>query len=124
MTWPPKPGETLPRAQEAVGVREKLAGYSLNIAHEDGRPKAQGFESILGVTIADLDYVEGAILAGVKSAAIGSVRGNAPYGVICVVDVALRGLGAKEDRQVDVRTVWELTGSEAPPRLVSAYLKP
>jgi hypothetical protein len=32
----------LPRAAEALGVREKLADYSLEVTHEDGGPKARG----------------------------------------------------------------------------------
>ena len=65
-----------------------------------------------------------AILAGIETVSIDAVRDNAPYGVNCVVDVPVRGLGDKEDRLVDVRTVWELTSREAVPRLVSAYVKP
>ena len=54
MGWPPRAGELLTRAEEASGVREKLSGYSLNTSHEDGGPKARGFELILGITIADI----------------------------------------------------------------------
>lgn len=124
MGWPPKVGETLPRADQPVGVREKLAGYSLNAAHGDGGPKARGFERVLGVTIADIDYVEAAIGEGIAATPITSVRDNAPYGVNCVVDITVRGLGERENRLAALRTVWELTGAAARPRLVSAYLKP
>jgi hypothetical protein len=48
-------GELLPRGAEAVGVRHKLATYSLNSAHEDGGPKARGFKRILGIAIDDID---------------------------------------------------------------------
>ncbi len=51
MGWPPKAGEALPQVAEALGVREKLSDYSLNVTHEDGGPKARGFERILGITI-------------------------------------------------------------------------
>ncbi|HEU4393784.1 MAG TPA: hypothetical protein VFR04_09155 [Solirubrobacterales bacterium] len=35
-------------------MREKLIGYSLNLAHDEGGPKAQGFARILGIKIADI----------------------------------------------------------------------
>ena len=124
MGWPPKVGEVLPRAAEAFGIEKKLIGYSLDIAHEKGGPKARGFERILGITRGDVGHLEEAILAGIETVSIDAVRDNAPYGVNCVVDVPVRGLGDKEDRLVNVRTVWELTSREAAPRLVSAYVKP
>lgn len=124
MGWPPKVGDFLPQAERAFGVREKLVDYSLNQAHEDGGPKARGFEAILGIRIEDVEYLEGAILNGVKGRPIDEVRDNAPYGINCVIDVPVRGLGEREGRSVDVRTVWEVTVHQAPPRLVSAYLKP
>jgi hypothetical protein len=39
-----------PRAEDAFGIQEKLAGYSLNPHHEDGGPKARSFGRILGIT--------------------------------------------------------------------------
>jgi hypothetical protein len=120
----PAVGELLPRAAEAFGVHEKLAGYSLNVAHEDGRPKARGFERILGITIEAIDYLEVAILDGAQLTPISSVRDNTPWGLKCVVDVPVPGLGEKSDRVVNVRTVWEIASDSAPPRLVNAYLKP
>lgn len=105
-------------------MREKLAGYSLNAAHEDGGPKARGFERILGITIGDAEYLEAAILAGIEHMQIESTRDNAPYGVNCVVDVPVAGVGEKSARVVEVRTIWELTDATARPRLVSAYVRP
>ena len=85
MHWPPKAGELLPRAAEVVGVREKLADYSLNPAHREGGPKARGFERILGITVEDLSYLEAAVQAGILSVPVSSVRYNLPYGFNCVV---------------------------------------
>ena len=124
MGWPPKIGETLPRAGEAWGVSEKLAGYSLNSAHEDGGPKARGFERILGITIADIDYVEAAIQDGIADIPISSVRHNPPYGYNCVVGFPLRGRGEKSERVVELRTVWRIADADSPPHMTTAYLKP
>lgn len=106
--WPPKVGDPLPRAAEAIGVRRKLAGYSLNLAHESGGPKARGFELILGITIRDVDYLEGAIQTGALLVAVSAVRDRSPYGFVCEMRVPVRGLGAKSKRMVTVRTAWIL----------------
>jgi hypothetical protein len=123
MRWSPKFGDPLPRAAEAVGVRRKLVDYSLDSSHKDGGPKARGFERILGITIRDVSYLEGAIQTGAMLVPIGGVRIRAPYGVHCEVRVPVRGLGAKTGRVIEVTTAWELAGPEAEPRLVTAYIK-
>jgi hypothetical protein len=124
MAWPPKPGEPLPRAAEAIGVQEKLVGYSLNMAHREGGPKARGFARILGITIADADYLKAAILNHIRKTAVRAVHPNPPYGYKCVVEFPLRGLGEQRERMVELRTAWEIIDAVAPPRLVTAYLKP
>jgi hypothetical protein len=40
MWWPPRLGEPLPRAAEAVGVHHKLETYSLVLEHGSGGDKA------------------------------------------------------------------------------------
>jgi hypothetical protein len=111
-------------AEDALGLQEKLADYSLNVEHEDGGPKARGFKLILGITLEDLDYLENSIRIGILTAPVEAVRDNAPHGLNCVVTVAVQGLGVKSSRIVDVRTVWEITGHGAPPRLVNAFPRP
>jgi hypothetical protein len=123
MAWPPKVGESLPRAAEAVGVRRKLSTYSLDPAHRVGGPKARGFELILGITIRDIGYLEGAIQTGVLLVEISGVRDGAVGGINCVVDVPVRGRGEKSDRTIEVRTAWESTDAAAAPRLVTAYVR-
>jgi hypothetical protein len=117
-------GEPLPRAAEAFGVRYKLETYSLDIAHKHGGPKARGFMLILGIAIEAIDYLEAQILARVLDTPICEVRDNGPYGIKCVVDMPIGGVGAKANRVVNVRTVWSFDQPGAPPRLVNAYPKP
>jgi hypothetical protein len=124
MTWPPRIGEPLPRATEALGVREKLINYSLDIAHESGGSKARGFERILGIAISHVDYVEEAILTAVLTAPVQTVRDNRPHGFNCLVEFPLSGIGRKATRVVGLRTTWELANATAPPRLITAYLRP
>jgi hypothetical protein len=122
--WPPAVGELLPRPGGAFGVRVKLETYSLDVTHEEGGPKARGFELILGITLERIDYLEGAILTGILLVPVGSVRDKSPWGTNCVVMIPVRGFGEKNDRVVNVRTAWRLAGPGAPPQLASAYCKP
>jgi hypothetical protein len=117
-------GELLPRAEEAIGVRYKLATYALDMEHEVGGPKAQGFARILGITIDSIDYLESEIHAGIRDTPISSVRNNCPYGLSCVVEFPLRGVGGYEGRVVKVRTIWQFAATGTRPRLISALLKP
>jgi hypothetical protein len=119
----PAVGELLPRAAEAFGVRVKLETYSLALAHPDGGPKALGFRRILGITIDAIDYLEAQIMARVLDTPVCEVRDNPPYGVNCVVDIQVHGIGAMANRVATVRTAWLISTAGDPPRLVSAYPK-
>jgi Domain of unknown function (DUF6883) len=120
---PPTVGGLLPNAAQAFGLRYKLETYSLNATHSVGGAKARGFELILGITIDAIEYLETQILARIMDTPIREVRDNAPYGVKCVVDVQVSGIGAKAGRVAIVRTVWALDGPGVPPRLVTAIPK-
>jgi hypothetical protein len=124
MDWPPRPGELLPRAEEAFNVREKLSGYSLIASHPDGGSKARGLAQILGITLQSIDYLENEIYSRIRITRISSVRPNPPYGINCVVQFSIRGVGPYSDRIAPLRTVWEFKSADSPPRLVSAFLKP
>jgi hypothetical protein len=118
----PAVGGSLPRAKEAFGIHEKLETYSLNIAHKYGGAKARGFQRILGITIEDIDYLEGTIQAGALLSPVTEVRANPPWGIKCAVIVPVRGLGEKSSRVVEVTTVWQFDEPHAPPRLVTAFI--
>lgn len=122
MRWPPTIGEPLPNAAEAFGIREKLAAYCLNLDHEIGGPKAQGFRRILGIDLADIDYLADTLGAGARTAPITGLRDNAPFGILCEVQIAVTGLGEHHDRGALVTTSWELRHAGDAPRLVTAYI--
>jgi hypothetical protein len=124
MSWPPRVGEPLPKATDAVGIRKKLTDYSLNLAHERGGPKALGFQQILGITLDDADYLEAEIRTGILAKPVKSVRPAIPTGFNCLVEVPVRGLGPQYNRLVVVRTAWLLSGTGATPRMTTAFLKP
>ena len=119
--WPPQVGQLLPRAADAFGVHVKLQTYSLDVNHKKGGPKARGFERILGITLENIDYLEGAIYTGVLVVPVSEVRDNAPWGIKGVVLIPVRGRGEKSGRLVHVITSWEIRTPGAAPRLVTAY---
>lgn len=122
---PPPDGDGLiPRATDAFGLRIKLATYSLDVTNKDGAPKARGFEMILGITIDAIDYLEAQILARLLDTPVTTIRDNQPHGINYVVDIQVRGIGAKADRVATVRTVWIISDPGDPPRLVTALPKP
>jgi hypothetical protein len=123
MAWPPRPGELLPRPEEAYGIREKLAAYSLDPSHESGGPKARGFALILGITIDSIDDVEARIRMGIQRYPIKAVVENRPHGWSCVVEFPIRGVGRYSQREARLRTVWELKAPALPPRMTNAYLR-
>jgi len=120
--WPPLIGAPLPRADEAFGITEKLAAYCLNLGHEIGAPKAQGFRRILGIESADVEYLADVLQAGVLQASVTSVRDNAPFGVLCEVRIPVAGLNEHRNRMATVPTSWELRQPGEPPRLVTACI--
>jgi uncharacterized protein len=123
VSWPPQIGELLPRAQDAYGVHEKLAGYSLSLEHAVGGHKAGLFEAVLDITTADVDYLLESLIAGIADTPIRAVRGNAPHGHLCEVRIGVRGLRARSDRTAIVVTAWEIAWDGDAPRLVTALLK-
>ena len=124
VTWPPRIGDPLPRASEALGIRHKLTTYCLNAANEFGAAKARGFALILEITIDDVDYLEAAILNAIPTAPVAAVRDCAPHGVNCVVEVPIRGRRKKSARTINVRTVWRIAAPGDRPRLTTAFPRP
>jgi hypothetical protein len=123
VTWPPQIGELLPRAEDAWGILEKLASYSLDLDHRDGGHKARVFQAVLGITATDVDYLAYALREGLVTTPVRRVRANPPHGVVCGVWITVRGLGARVDRTAVVRTAWEIRHEDDAPRLVTAYIK-
>ncbi len=122
MPWPPQIGEPLPRVEDAYGVHEKIAGYSLKLGHPSGGVKADAFARVLGITAADLDYLAEALLEGARTIPIAAIRERGEHGVLCQVTVPVRGVGDQVDRTANVLTAWEIRWEGDPPRLVTAYI--
>ncbi len=113
----------MPRAAVAVGVRRKLATYSLELGHTSGGPKAVLFERLLGITREYVDHLVAEILTGVLVAPVTRSWNNPPYGVGCGVLIPVRGVGIHQSCVMPVTTGWELRYVGDRPRLVTAYIK-
>jgi hypothetical protein len=113
----------LPRGAEAVGVRRKLATYSLAMEHAEGGPKAYLFKQLLGITLADIDRLAAEIATGVLMTPVTRSWRNPPHGANCQVLVPVRGVGIHQQDVMVVTTGWQLRYVGDRPRLVTAYLK-
>jgi len=122
VAWPPKIGELLPRAEDAYGVHEKLAGYSLNLDHPGPGKKAEGFARVLAITAEDLAHVAEVLLRGIRTTSVSRVRSAGQYGFHCEVIVPVRGLRDRADRVASVLTAWQIRRDGDPPRLITAYI--
>ncbi|HUA49190.1 MAG TPA: hypothetical protein VMA77_28400 [Solirubrobacteraceae bacterium] len=120
MSWPPKIGELLPRAEDAYGVRDKLLNYSLKAGHPRG--KAEAFARALAVTADDLDYAAEALLGGVRTTPVSGVRHAGVHGFHCEVLVEVRGVRDRADRVANVLTAWQIRWDGDRPRLITAYI--
>jgi hypothetical protein len=123
MPWPPRLGELLPRHIEPVGIEKKLRTYSLELGHEEGGPKANGFLVMLGIDIRSIDYLEREIMIGIAHTPISVVRFPEPEVVVCTVQFRIAGPGRYSHRTASLRTGWKLAGPAAPPRMTTAFLR-
>ena len=122
MSWPPKIGEPLPRAEEAYGIHEKLAGYSLKLGHPGRGKKAEGFARVLAITADDLEYLAEELLEGARTIPMTEIRDRGEQGVLCEVVVPVRGVADRAHRVANVLTSWEIRRDGDRPRLVTAYI--
>jgi Domain of unknown function (DUF6883) len=94
-------------AARRVGVRieQKLAAYCLNLRREVGVAKARGFAKMLGITVADIDYLVGVVRARVMDAPVTGVRDNRQlFGMLWEVRLRVAGLREVGDRLGEATT--------------------
>jgi hypothetical protein len=108
----------LPNYQQALIPLRKLRGYLLNPSHLEGKHKARVFNSALGFKQSDSTELAEAIRAELpyypattKEAGVWGQK----------YEVALPIIG-KNDRVVDVMTVWIVREGTLYPRLVTAFV--
>lgn len=109
MPGEPRIGEPLPRAQEAVIPKAKLADYALDPDNPKGRHKATVFRRALAIEQRHWEYLRDAILDALPSLPVTEIReAKGPEGRTTFrVVVPIRGLNG---RTLPVLTAWKLVG--------------
>jgi len=108
----------LPNGEHAIVSLGKLIDYCLNTEHESGKHKAQVFSSVLGVTIADAEWLRDVLLNKARDAE--AVRqASSQFGDRYTVDFELQ----REGRVATVRSSWIILKGELVPRLSSCFIR-
>lgn len=109
---------TLRNRENAIGISEKLLGYSLNANHPSGKNKALVFEKALGYNTSNAQMLEDEIRDGL-SKYIAFSKGNKGHGE--KFDVTMLVKGANGNTQ-PIQTSWIFDIGKAEPRMVTAYV--
>lgn len=106
----------IPNAEHAFIDIRKLRDYTLNPQHRVGRHKARLFESIIGITQADVEALRGILLDVVctQEARLGEKN---DHGQRYELDFMMHW----QEQQSLVRSVWNIRPNEEHPRLVTCY---
>jgi hypothetical protein len=107
----------LPNGDKAIIDPRKLADYSLNPEHDDGKHKARLFQELLGVSLENAQV----LLDALKEAAIRGevmVGKQDKYGQRYVLDFEFAG----PTSSALIRSAWIIRTGENVPRLVTCYI--
>jgi hypothetical protein len=107
----------LPNADRAIIPIEKLVGYCLNPEHPKGKHKARVFQSALGITRENVDYLYDLVRQAAIAGEVVQER-STPFGQEFKVDWTVPGFD-----QVRLRTLWIIASESTIPQLVSAFIK-
>ena len=108
---------SLPNADKAVIDLHKLKGYCLNPEHPRGKHKARVFQSALGLSATDAEFLREQLLhAAMESPATVTARDE--YGVRYMIDCDIKG----ERGTSTVRSLWIIRSGEEPPRLTTCFV--
>ena len=107
----------LPNPDEAIISLDKLAGYCLNLKHQDGQHKAKVFKSALNLGIEDVEVLRTALLKSVRDQMAIPTKRNA-YGQKYIIDFEMNHSG----KTARVRSAWIVRNNENFPRLVTCYV--
>jgi hypothetical protein len=108
----------LPNADNAVVDLRKLRDYCLSMDHPRGKHKARVFDAVLGLTDADAEILQGALLrAALQEEATATDADE--YGQRYVIDFRMSG----PDGEGIVRSAWIMRTNENFPRLTSCYVR-
>jgi hypothetical protein len=107
----------LPNPQSAYIDRDKLAGYTLNINHNDGKHKARVFKSALNITIDNLEELHNALIQAIANYDAVPDKSN-QYGQKYIIDFLM----THQQKTALIHSVWIVRFNEDFPRLVTCYV--
>src|SRR5436305_14123441 len=115
MTWPPQPGDQLPRADACWYGPIKFEEWIL-------APRGHGreWQQVFGVGLEDRERVWRALTSAADSAVIVEVRDRGSDGLVC----GIRERVTVGTRSANVTMSWHYEDSGAAPRLATAYPSP
>jgi Domain of unknown function (DUF4926) len=103
---------------ERANLGTKLADYSLNPLHRDGRNKARVFDAVLGVTLANADVLRDALLNAAAHSDSAEPRGDNGFGDVYIVRFPL----TTTKGTATVLSAWIIRHGEDFPRLTTCYI--
>ena len=107
----------LPNPELAIVDDLKLAGYSLNLKHDEGKHKARVFKSVLNMDGSHAEELKEALLAALETYDAIPDKSNA-FGQKYVIDFPL----THEDKTAMIHSVWIVRNNETFPRLITCYV--
>ena len=99
-------------------IGTKLDEYVLNPLHREGRHKAHVFASALGITLANRDILQQAILGAAAASDQAEALGTKGYGEVFVLRFPLETARGR----ATVLTAWIVRHGEDFPRLTTCYI--
>ena len=97
----------------------KIEDYLLNPLHREGRHKARVFESVLGITLANADWLRSALRNAAANSTLAISRGSNGFGDV----YSLRLPIATDSGSATVLSVWIIREGERFPRLVTCFIR-
>jgi hypothetical protein len=101
----------------AVIDDRKLAGYSLNLDHDEGKHKARVFKAALNMDISHVEELKQSLRSALKNYDAVPAARNA-YGQKYVIDFPL----TREEKTAIIHSVWIVKDNEDFPRLITCYI--
>jgi hypothetical protein len=107
----------LPNGENAFVDIAKIEGYCLNLAHPEGRHKARVFQSVLGLTVNDAEWLRDAMISAALTHPAQQTEAD-QYGVRYNLDFEL----TFKSRSAIIRACWIIRANENYPRLTTCYI--
>ena len=108
----------LPNCENAVADIKKFTEYCLDVDHDTGGPKAQAFRDVLGITLADAEFLRAVVLDAARTMEA-VPKGTNDYGDKYEITFKMTGLNGNAAM---VQTGWIVRAGEPGPWMTSCYI--